>query len=446
MSAKKIFILFGLIWILSVIAFISSIVFFMLHPTEAGIYQVSELGSTIAMSTLIGSFCIGSVAFLVSLSAGILIRSRRSKLHLASEKKPRHTILVFSLIGIITLATVIGAHASELAKVAGWNNVDSPKLPSVSPSPNYHLIKEQLFQLVNQERKSRGLNTLIESQTLDHTAELKAQDMIAKNYWAHNTPDGKEPWIFYKEAGYNFSWAGENLSRNFYDAQTIFKSWMESQTHKDNILNPNYTEMGIYMTTGITDGESSFLVVQHFGTPQNVKQTGTANKQTPTNQKNDTPSRTGNIISYHEYCSGKDISIYENELITQASPIDGKTYSMTAGDWSCYLKNQSFTSNQPSNQTSQFAQQVIKDSANNSKYMACVTNAKTTVDSCSQACNGPFDYGRAACQAALNGLGWTLDRYQECLNENHAEWAQCSDKCTQDYVSTSNKCASDAGI
>jgi hypothetical protein len=77
--------------------------------------------------------------------------------------------------------------------------------------------------------------------------------------------------------------------------------------------------------------------------------------------------------------------------------------------------------------------------------MACVTNAKTTVDSCSNACNGPFDYGRSACQAALNGLGWSLDRYQECLNENHAEWSQCSDKCTQDYVNTSKQCSVDAG-
>jgi hypothetical protein len=265
--------------------------------------------------------------------------------------------------------------------------------------------------------------------------------MIAKNYWAHNTPAGEEPWIFYKEAGYNFSWAGENLSRNFYDAPTIFKSWMESQTHKDNILNPNYTEMGIYMTTGKTDGELSFLVVQHFGTPKNLKITNTA-----TNKQNQAPSRTGKIIKYHEFCSGKEISIYENELVNKTSPFDGKIYSVTEGDWDCYLKDHNSTSNQPTqNQTSQFAQQVIKDSANNSKYMACVTNAKTTVDSCSNACNGPFDYGRSACQAALNGLGWSLDRYQECLNENHAEWSQCSDKCTQDYVNTSKQCSVDAG-
>lgn len=194
-------------------------------------------------------------------------------------------------------------------------------------------IKSQLFSLVNDERKKAGLKQLKESTILVKSAQLKLLDMEEKNYWAHNTPDGKEPWVFISKAGYEYDYVGENLARNFFTAKDIFDAWMISPKHKENILNPTYTEMGIYIKEPKNQTVNQILIVQHFGTPKSKMHT--------VNALDNNPSRTGKIITYHEWCTGNDISIYENELITQKAS-DGNTYSMTQGDWGCYeasLKN-----------------------------------------------------------------------------------------------------------
>ncbi len=71
-------------------------------------------------------------------------------------------------------------------------------------------------------------------------------------------------------------------------------------------------------------------------------------------------SRTGRIISYHEYCSNKDISVYQNELLAKVSPHDGKTYTMTQGDWDCYDKNSVAAKTSPNNTN------------NNSNLVTCI--------------------------------------------------------------------------
>jgi len=191
-----------------------------------------------------------------------------------------------------------------------------------APTTTPEDFKNAIFKLVNEERIKNGLKPLKENAKLDESANLKLNDLINNRYWDHVSPEGIDPWYFFKKVGYVYEYAGENLAKDFYDPISIVEAWMVSKEHKENILNQNFTE------TGIAVGYSpSIVVVQHFATPQ-----------IPRPQ---IPSRTGKIISYHEWCTGKDILVYENELITRKSA-DGNTYSMTQGDWDCYensLKN-----------------------------------------------------------------------------------------------------------
>ena len=64
--------------------------------------------------------------------------------------------------------------------------------------------------------------------------------MIAKNYWAHNAPDGASPWSFFKNVGYRYLYAGENLARDFGDSASVVNAWMNSPTHRDNLLSGRY--------------------------------------------------------------------------------------------------------------------------------------------------------------------------------------------------------------
>lgn len=129
------------------------------------------------------------------------------------------------------------------------------------------LTKGQIIELTNQERIKRGLSPLTEDQRLSAAAGAKAQNMFEENYWAHYSPSGKDPWGFIQGAGYQFSYAGENLARNFSTAPEVVAAWMASPTHRDNIVNKNYTNIGIAIAEGKINGTDTVLVVQEFGKP-----------------------------------------------------------------------------------------------------------------------------------------------------------------------------------
>ena len=124
-----------------------------------------------------------------------------------------------------------------------------------------------LVDLANEDRKENSLQPLKINPVLESAAELKAQDMAAKGYFAHYGPDGSAPWDWMRKAGYDFVYAGENLAIDFTDSDDVDKAWMNSPTHKANILNPKYTEVGIATIKGKYNGHSTIYVVQMFGTP-----------------------------------------------------------------------------------------------------------------------------------------------------------------------------------
>lgn len=124
---------------------------------------------------------------------------------------------------------------------------------------------ESVLKLTNTARESWGLAGLVQNEKLMSAAEEKLNNMIENNYFAHTSPSGFAPWHWFEKAGYNYQYAGENLAINFLTAENQHKAWMESPTHRKNILNPNYREIGIAIGAGEIDGEMSIVTVQEFG-------------------------------------------------------------------------------------------------------------------------------------------------------------------------------------
>lgn len=124
-----------------------------------------------------------------------------------------------------------------------------------------------LTSLTNAEREDNDVPPLTENPLLAQAAELKAQDMAEKGYFAHTSPEGRTPWYWLKEVGYSYSYAGENLAVNFFESDDVARAWMNSPTHRANIVKDKYTEIGIGVASGVYKGKDTVFVAQFFGTP-----------------------------------------------------------------------------------------------------------------------------------------------------------------------------------
>jgi hypothetical protein len=133
---------------------------------------------------------------------------------------------------------------------------------------NSTITADQVLRETNQERAKVGASELVLNDKLNAAALAKAQYMFDKQFWAHNAPDGTNPWKFIKDAQYQYSVAGENLARDFSNTDDMVAAWMASPTHKANIVNTRYQDIGIAVVDGKLLGEETTLVVQMFGTPR----------------------------------------------------------------------------------------------------------------------------------------------------------------------------------
>lgn len=104
---------------------------------------------------------------------------------------------------------------------------------------------EAILKLVNQERAKAGVPALTLSDKLTQIAYTKAKDMADKNYFSHESPTYGSPFDMLKQFGVSFSYAGENIAAGQKTAEEVTNSWMNSSGHKANILNKNYTQLGV---------------------------------------------------------------------------------------------------------------------------------------------------------------------------------------------------------
>ncbi len=140
----------------------------------------------------------------------------------------------------------------------------------------YASMRSQLFGVIavnalvdgaNANRITDGLSALTPNPLLQAAAQEKADDMAKNGYFAHTSPAGITPWHWFENVGYDFSYAGENLAVNFFDSQDVTNAWMNSPEHRANILNANYTNIGIAVATGTYEGQPTAFVVELFGAP-----------------------------------------------------------------------------------------------------------------------------------------------------------------------------------
>lgn len=127
----------------------------------------------------------------------------------------------------------------------------------------------ELLSGTNSMRADRGLEPLKLNTELSKAAEAKARDMFEKDYWDHTSPDGKEPWDFIIASGYDYLYAGENLAVDFNSSGSVVQAWYDSPSHRENLLNNNYSEIGFAVVNGELEGRKTTLVVQMFGYPRN---------------------------------------------------------------------------------------------------------------------------------------------------------------------------------
>lgn len=131
---------------------------------------------------------------------------------------------------------------------------------------------EEIVNLTNAEREKAGLGTLSFNEKLSAAAKNKAEDMFEDDYWAHIARDGTTPWVFIENSGYDFFAAGENLARDFNDSEAVVRAWMNSPSHKDNVLGASYKDIGVAVVNGDLAGSETTLVVQMFGITRHDQQ------------------------------------------------------------------------------------------------------------------------------------------------------------------------------
>jgi uncharacterized protein YkwD len=125
----------------------------------------------------------------------------------------------------------------------------------------------EFVEATNAARREAGLAELTVNTSLNAAAALKLDDMRANGYWDHYRPsDRKAPWDFMKESGYAYKVAGENLARGFSTVNGITKAWLESPSHRANLLSEKYTEVGFANAYLLNDeGKRVLVTVQLFG-------------------------------------------------------------------------------------------------------------------------------------------------------------------------------------
>ncbi len=157
----------------------------------------------------------------------------------------RQSIILYTLI--LLIFNILTAHISIFRAYA---NVDSTSL----------------FELHNKARIEHNLQPLKLNSKLTQSAYNKATAMLESDCWAHYCPNGKSPWDFFDEVGYEYIYAGENLAEGFTNNEKVFNAWMNSKTHRENILRKDFDEIGIAIVYGKFQGiENNALIVVHFG-------------------------------------------------------------------------------------------------------------------------------------------------------------------------------------
>ena len=172
-----------------------------------------------------------------------------------------------TLIFVAVLAVVIELAFYAYVNMAFKQNLLLGNIINSIQTTVADILPQVIVEETNNNRISNNVPPLTTNLYLTMAARLKVDDMAKKGYFSHQEPDGAMAWNLMERVNYAYSYAGENLAVNFFDARDVVTAWMNSQTHRNNILSPNFTEVGVAATRGVYQGKETVFVVQMFGAP-----------------------------------------------------------------------------------------------------------------------------------------------------------------------------------
>ncbi|MEI8338344.1 MAG: CAP domain-containing protein [bacterium] len=171
-----------------------------------------------------------------------------------------------------------------------WTNVGV-----LGMSTNYS--NSALLAATNANRLANSQAELTINNDLTSAAQAKAEDMVKRDYWAHIAPDGKTPWAFINESGYKYKAAGENLAFGFNSSEQAVAGWMNSPSHRENMLKPDYREVGfgIAYSQNFQNKGPETIVVAEYGEPYNASEIPITNIPTSNLQTSNTSTSAPNL-------------------------------------------------------------------------------------------------------------------------------------------------------
>ncbi len=176
-----------------------------------------------------------------------------------SQSKPRPPIVVLPISSLPVAPPA--ASPPDSGSPGGTTTLPIPTVSGVMSAQ-----EQSIVDLVNQQRQQAGLAPLEVSSQLIKEAQIHSNDMAALGDMEHTLPGAALPALEdrAKYVGYNYSYLGENIAFNYPDANSVMDAWMNSPGHRANILDPNYTQIGV----GIShDSQGELYYTQEFGKP-----------------------------------------------------------------------------------------------------------------------------------------------------------------------------------
>lgn len=126
-------------------------------------------------------------------------------------------------------------------------------------------VREQIVAAVNAERRKAGVAPVKANADLDESAQKHAEDMLARNFFAHESPSGTTVRERARSAGYRWRTIGENIAEGQLSVREVMDTWMRSPGHRRNILDKDFKELGVGLAMGSGGGTYRVLWAQSFG-------------------------------------------------------------------------------------------------------------------------------------------------------------------------------------
>ena len=126
-------------------------------------------------------------------------------------------------------------------------------------------VRSEMLARANAERAAAGLPPLVLDTRLNDAAQRHAEDMLLRSYYSHSSLEGSSPGDRVRKSGYTPRLVGENIARGALSVNEVMDNWMASREHRNNLLHPGFTDLGVGVAVGRNSVGYTVLWVQNFG-------------------------------------------------------------------------------------------------------------------------------------------------------------------------------------